>query len=355
MKKFLSISLSALLLLSLAACGGTEAASSEAAPASEAAMSESMAGSEAGGEEAASDGEPLQVALVLGGAINDQGWNASAHSGLMTIEEELGAEVAFTENVAAADFEEVYRGYADIGYDVIIGHGFQFGDTATTVGPDYPETFFFVTSSDISQEPNVAGLQNRNDQQGFLAGVVAAQQSQSGVVGAVGGAEIPSIAAYIQGFEQGAKYVNPDITVLTNYTGDSTDLATAKQLASSMISEGADVLTHNANAAGLGVFEAVEEAGEGVWMIGAVDDQYEILPDQTITSALSNLKDAMVEATKLYADGAIEPVGYSFGIEEGVVGLADFRDYPITEEQQAELDEISAMLASGEIEVTTEE
>ncbi len=351
MKKFISVTVAALLMFALAACSSS--ASSEAAPASEAATSGSMAASEAGGDaEPAGDGEALQVALVMTGPINDQGWNASAYTGLTKIEEQLGAEVAFTESVAAADLEEVYRGYADIGFDVIIGHGFEFGDVATAVAPDYPETFFFVTSSDISQEPNVAGLQNRNDQQGFLAGAVAAQQSQSGVVGAIGGGEIPSIMAFIQGFEQGAKYVNPDATVLTNFTGDFNDPAPAKQLAASMISEGADVLSHSANAAGLGVFEAVGEAGEGVWMIGAIDDQYEVLPEQTITSALSNLSDAMVVATELYMNGEIEATGYQFGITEGVVGLADFRDYPITEEQQAELDEISEMLANGDIEIT---
>ncbi len=352
MKKFLSVSLASMLLFALAACSTAE--TTEEAPASEAAMSESMAAtSEAGGEESA-DGEALQVALVMTGPINDQGWNASAYAGLTKIEEELGAEVAFTESVAAADLEEVYRGYADIGYDIIIGHGFEFGDVATAVGPDYPETFFLVTSSDISQEPNVAGLQNRNDQQGFLAGAVAAQQSQSGVVGAIGGGEIPSIMAFIQGFEQGAQYVNPDVPVLTNFTGDFNDPAPAKQLAASMIAEGADVLSHSANAAGLGVFEAVEEAGEGVWMIGGISDQYEVLPEQTITSALSNLSDAMVVAVELYQNGEIEPIGYQFGVAEDVVGLADFRDYPITEEQQAELDEITAMLENDEIEITVE-
>ncbi len=349
MKKFLSISLVALLMFALAACGGT--AESEAAPAASEAAG-SMAASEAAGDaEPAADGEALQVALIMTGPINDQGWNASAYAGLTKIEEELGAEVAFTESVAAADLEEVYRGYADLGFDIIIGHGFEFGEVATTVAPDYLDTFFFVTSSDISQEPNVAGLQNRNDQQGFLAGAVAAQQSQSGVVGAIGGGEIPSITAFIDGFEQGALYINPDATVLTNFTGDFNDPAPAKQLAASMISEGADVLSHSANAAGLGVFEAVGEAGEGVWMIGAIDDQYEVLPEQTITSALSNLSDAMVVATELYMNGEIEAIGYQFGVEEGVVGLADFRDYPITEEQMAELDDISAKLASGEIEV----
>ncbi len=295
--------------------------------------------------------ESLQVALVMSGPVNDQGWNASAFEGLEIIEETLGAEISFTENVAASDFEEIYRGYAELGYDIIYGHGFEFGDIAIAVAPDYPETFFFVTGSDIGQEPNVAGLENRNDQQGFLAGAVAAQQSQSDIVGVVGGGEIPSIISYVEGFEQGAKYVNPDITVLKNYTGDFNDPAPAKQLASSMIAEGADVLTHNANAAGLGVFEAVEEAGEGVWMIGAVSDQFETLPEQTITSALSNLRDTMVVAAELYVNGEMSGVGQSFGITEGVVGLADFREHPVTEEQQAQLDEISGMLESGEIEV----
>ncbi len=353
MKKVLSIALALVFVLALAACGGTTSSSSAApAPSASTAAPASSGSTASSSAPAAANGEAMKVAMVMSGPINDKGWNAEAYLGLTMIEKELGAEIAFTENVAAADFEEVYRGYADMGYNMIIGHGFEFGDPATAVAPDYPDTFFVVTSSDISQAPNVAGLQNDNAQQGFLVGATAALESKSGVVGAVGGGEIPSIIAFIEGFKQGAAYVNPDVKVLANYTGDFNDPAPAKQMAEAMIKEGADVMTHDANAAGMGVFEAVKEAGDGVYMIGAIDDQYEVLPEQTITSGMSKLSDGILVAAQLYQEGKLEAKGYNFGINEGTVRLADFRDYPISEENKATLSDIETKLANGEITIT---
>ncbi len=350
MKKVMSIVLALVLTVALAACGTTASSSSAAPPATSAApaaSSASTAGSESTSK--ATSGEQLKVAMVMSGPINDKGWNAEAYLGLTMIEKELGADIAFTENVAAADFEEVYRGYADLGYNMIIGHGFEFGDPATAIAPNYPDTYFVVTSSDITQEPNVVSLQNRTDHQGYLAGALAALETKSGIVGAVGGGEIPSIIGFIEGFKQGAAYVDPEVKVLSNYTGDFNDAAPAKQMAEAMIKEGADVMTHDANAAGMGVFEAVKEATGEVWMIGAIDDQYEVLPERTMTSSMSKLSDSILAAAKLMQEGNLEPMAYQFGVKEGSVRLADFRDYPISEESKAKLAEIEEKLANGEI------
>lgn len=348
MKKLLCTLLALTIVVMLAACGGSTSSSAPAAPTpAESTPAESTP--EAVPESEASD-SGLMVAMLLPGNINDHGWNAEAYLGLTTIESELGAEIAFSEKVDASDYEEVFRGYAELGYDLIIGHGFQFGDAACAVAPNYPDTFFAITSSSIYQEPNVCGLMNRNDQQGFLAGVVAAMETDSGIVGCVGGSEIPSITAYVDGFAMGVKWANPDVKVLSNYTGDFSDAAAAKQLADAMISEGADIITHDADAAGLGIFEAVN-AATGVRCIGAVDDQYEQAPDTIITSSMSKLSGAIVLAAQYVQEGTLEPISYYFGIDEGTVYLADFRDYELKEETQAKIDEALAGIADGSIKV----
>lgn len=86
--------------------------------------------------------KPYRVAMVMTGPINDAGWNASAHDGLMKAQKELGVEVAFTENVAAPDWETAIRDYGDQGYDLIICHGFQLTDATKNVAPDYPDQMF---------------------------------------------------------------------------------------------------------------------------------------------------------------------------------------------------------------------
>ena len=62
------------------------------------------------------------------------------------VEEKFGAEIAYTESVPVSDYEETCN-YAVAGYD-IIGHGFEFGDTAMKSRPEF-QTKFIVTSTNI--------------------------------------------------------------------------------------------------------------------------------------------------------------------------------------------------------------
>lgn len=295
--------------------------------------------------------EKLKVAMLLPGPISDQGWNATAYNGLKLIEENLGAEIAYTENVAQSDFEEVFRGYATQGYDIIFGHGFQFGDAAMKVAPEFPEVKFIITSTDISQAPNVASLNNDNTQQGFLAGVLSALLTESKIVGAVGGMEIPSIKAYMDGFVAGVKYIDPNIKALTTYVGDFKDAAKAKEVALAMINQQADVLNHDADAAGLGVIDAAK--AKGVKVLGAISDQYELAPEVMVSSALSDLTLAFEVITKQILEGSFEAKMYVFGVTEGTVGLAPYHDFEdkIPQEVKDKVNSVVEDLNSGKIDV----
>ncbi len=101
----------------------------------------------AGGRRETVTEEKFRVAMLLPGPITDEGWNQSAHEGLMRIRDNLGAEVDFVEMVSSADMEELFRGYATQGYNIIFGHGFQFGDPASEIAPDFPNIKFVITST----------------------------------------------------------------------------------------------------------------------------------------------------------------------------------------------------------------
>ncbi len=294
----------------------------------------------------------IKVALVLPGSANDKGWNQEAYDGLQEIKEN-GYETAYSENVEASDYETIFRGYADQGYNVVFGHGTEFEDAAESVAPDYPDTMFCITSSDISQEPNVCSLQNLNNEQGFIAGVVAALATKSGTVAAIGGMEIPSIQSYIMGFEQGVDYVDNGTTALTAYTGDFSDATKVMEQAKAFIDQGADIISQDADEAGLGLFEAVKDAPEGVYAIGSVTDQYEECPGRVLTSATNNIGEAMAVAVDQYASGDLTAQCYKYGIAEGVIGLADYHDCSdvLTDEQKDFINETMDKIASGEITV----
>ncbi|QGP91224.1 ABC transporter substrate-binding protein PnrA-like protein [Neomoorella glycerini] len=212
-QKLIALLTIAMLILALAAgCGGNKQNTGN------------NQNSQATGNNQTADSKQLKIALLLPGPINDMGWNASAYEGLKKVEKEFKAQVAYRENVAQSDMEEAFRAYAMQGYHVIIGHGFQFGDAAKKVAPQFPNIKFVVTSSDIHQDPNLASVNIDNEMQGFLMGAVAGLMTKSGTVAALGGQQIPPIIGSVEGFAKGAKYVNPQVKVITTYTGSFDDV-----------------------------------------------------------------------------------------------------------------------------------
>src|SRR5271156_6205794 len=91
-------------------------------------------------------GVPFRVALLRPGPVSDAGWNASALDGIQLIKAKLGAHVAMVQTASPAGFEDAMRDFASRGYGVIFAHGFEYTDTALSVGREFPHTWFVVTS-----------------------------------------------------------------------------------------------------------------------------------------------------------------------------------------------------------------
>ncbi|QGP92758.1 Purine-binding protein [Neomoorella glycerini] len=306
-KKIVAVLLAVVLAASmLAGCGGNKAQPS--GNAGNTAQSE--------GQKAAAK---FKVAALLPGPINDGGWNASAYDGIKKAEKELGAEIAYRESVPQSDFEEAFRAYASQGYNVIIGHGFQFGDAAKKVAKEFPKTTFLITDSRVSQEPNVGSYSVLAKQAGFLGGALAALMTRSGKVACVGGLSIPPVTDTIEGFKKGVKYVNPKVEAMTAITGSFEDVAKAKETARAFIENGADIIMHNADQAGLGVIQSAQE--KKILAIGVIKDQSGIAPDTVFVSAYRNIADGIVYMLKQVKDGQFKAQFYPLGVKQNVVGL----------------------------------
>ncbi len=269
------------------------------------------------------DNAKLKVALLLPGPINDNGWNASAYQGLKEAETKLGVEGAYSENVSQSDQLSKFRDYAQQGYNVIIGHGFEFGDAAKQVAKEFPKVKFIVTSSDITQPPNLGSLNVVSQQAGFFAGVAAQTLTKTNKVAYVGGMQIPPITTFATGFRQGVKYANDatgkNVQVSGALTGSFDDVAKAKETAKTFISQGADVIIGNADQAGLGVIDAAKQAK--VWDIGFGVDQSSVAPDIIPVSSIQSMPVAIEYVIKLINEGKWEPQYYPVGIGEGATGL----------------------------------
>ncbi|BCV23094.1 BMP family protein [Moorella sp. Hama-1] len=294
----------------------------------------------------------LKIAMLLPGTINDNGWNASAYEGLMLAKEKEGAEVAYRENVSQSDQEEAFRAYASSGYNVIFAHGFEFGDAAKKVAKDFPKTKFVVTSSDISQEPNVASLDIANKEVGFLGGVAAGLITKSNKVGFVGGMSIPSIINCRDGFIAGAKYANPGVTVLDSLTGNFDDAAKAREMAVALINQGADIVMQDADQAGLGVIQAGKD--KKVLVIGYGKDQSNLAPENVVVSSKQSVPVGIAYITDLIAHGQFQAKAYLVGIKEGATGLywnEQLASKVVKPEAKQKIEAIMADLKAGKINV----
>ena len=103
-----------------------------------------LSGCQTAAPEEAPAADTIKVALVLSGPISDASWNAAAYNSLVSLKDKFELEIEYTENTDLPDIEPAYRGYADSGFDVIIGHGFQFSDPAMEIAPNYPETYWGI-------------------------------------------------------------------------------------------------------------------------------------------------------------------------------------------------------------------
>ena len=282
--------------------------------------------------------DQLKVALVLPGSASDKGFNQSAFEALADIESQFGAQTAYTENTPVPEFEQAYRDYAGQGYDVIIGQGFEFGDIAKAVAPDFPDAKFIVTNNPDVAGPNMEGIQPQSHQSAYLAGVAAAMASQSGKIGGIAGLEFPVIVAQMEAFKAGAQSVNPQADVRLAYLGTFDDVAKGKETAAAMVSDGVDVIYHIADAAGVGVIQGAAEGGAKA--IGWGKDQTDIAPDAVLTSQIVDQREMIVEAIGSIVDGTFAGAPVFYGLDTPVTGLA-----PIRAVDEAKAAEIEAKVA----------
>jgi basic membrane protein A len=268
---------------------------------------------------AAADGgasTAFHVALLTPGPVSDAGWNASAFAGLQLIKRKLGAQTALVQTTSPADFEDAFRDFAGRGFNLIFAHGFEYTDMALEVARSFPHTFFVVTSGSASAA-NVASLTFKIEEAAYVEGVLAGGVSKTGVVGAVGGIELPAIRMTFNGFRRGFLSVRPKGRVLVSYVGSFNDVGAAKEAALAQISRGADVLFHDADAAGLGVFAAAERAH--VFAFGANGDQNNVAPSVVLASAVTAIPQAFLRIATEVKAGSFKAGMLEFGMREGMV------------------------------------
>jgi basic membrane protein A and related proteins len=258
----------------------------------------------------------FRVALLTPGPVSDAGWNAAAFDGLQLIKAKLGAETAMVQTRSPTDFEDGFRDFAARGFNLIFAHGYEYTDAAISVAREFPNTYFVVSSgSEASQ--NVASVTFKVDDAAFIEGIIAGGVSKSGVAGAIGGIELPSIKLTFDGFKRGFLSVRPQGRILISYIGKFDDVGAAKEAALAQINQGADVLIHDADAAGLGVFQAASQAH--IFAFGAIRNQNDVAPDVVLSSAVTSTPRAFLKIATEVEEHRFHAGMIEFGMDDGMV------------------------------------
>ena len=302
-------------------------------------------------EASPSSKDTFSVALLTPGPVSDAGWNAAAFDGLQLIKKTLGSQTAIVQTTSPADFEDAMRDFASRGFAVIFAHGFEYTDAALKVGKSFPKTFFIVTSGSGSSD-NVASVTFKIEEAAYVEGILAGKMTKTGVVGCIGGIELPAIHLTFNGFKKGFLLVRPDGRMLSSFTGSFDDVGAAKEAALAQISQGADLLFHNADAAGLGVFQAAQQ--KRIYAFGANRNQNDIIPDTVLASAVTNIPRAFLDLATQIKAGSFHPGMIELGMKDGEVTIV-YNPALLSQIPQSALDAAKSAeqeIIAGKIDVT---
>jgi basic membrane protein A len=305
---------------------------------------------------AADDKSKIHVGIVFDiGGKDDRSFNAAAWEGTKRAKQDFPIVLRDVEPGDPTSIEPAMRAFAERGYDLIIGVGFAQGPIMERVAQDYPNLNFAIIDFVVPQ-PNVASLVFKEHQGSYLVGMIAARKSQTGTVGFIGGMDIPLIHRFATGYEEGARAVNPNIRMITNYVG-VTDAAwnnpgKGKELAAAQIGKGADVIFTAAGNSGLGAFDAAEQNGK--FVIGVDANQNWVKPGYVLTSMVKRVDNAVYQIVQDKVAGKFQGGVHTYGLENNGVGYAmdQYNEKLVPPEVITEVEAARQKIINGQIQVT---
>jgi basic membrane protein A len=284
----------------------------------------------------------------LGGKF-DKSFNQAAFDGAERWKKATGKPYLEFEIVTAAQREQGMQRMVERGAQPVVAIGFPYAPTVAKVARANPKTMFAIVDA-VVELANVQSFVYREHEASFLGGMAAAMASKSGKVGMVGGMDIPLVRKFACGYEQGAKYANPQAEVVVTMIGATpsawTDPVRGAELTKAQVSQGVDVVFSAAGSSGIGIMQAAKDAG--ILAIGVDSNQNPLHPGTMLTSVMKR-----VDLAVLQAFNGVKPGVTALGLKEGGVDLAmdEHNARLITPAMRTRLDAARADIVSGKLKV----
>ena len=340
-KKILAAVMSAAMVFGLAACG----ASSDSGNAGQSAGSTENAAAEA-----TTDKSDFKIGLVTDtGGVNDQSFNQSAWEGLQAVADEYGVTVNYLESSGDADYVPNITSFMDEEYDLIICIGYMHADaTRQRAESDPDQKFAIIEDSSCSDIDNVTCHMFKQEQASYLVGYVAGLMTETNNIGFVLGNASETMHLFGYGYIAGATDANPDIKVQQYNAASFADAAGGKTAATTMVTNGADIIFHAAGGTGVGVIDGCKEAG--IYAIGVDSDQSYLAPDTIITSAMKRVDVAVETVCKEAIDGTVKGGVETYELSNGGVDIAPTTTL-LPDDVISQVEDVKQKIISGEITV----
>ena len=355
-KRLLSMALSAVMVLSLAACGGQakDSASTKSASKTTSTTSTASTTSAAGSASSTKSGSTttaksdLKVGLITDvGGIHDHSFNETSWKGMERAKEDFGVEINYLESKTDADYSSNIESFVDEDYDLIVCVGFKLAEATKKAAESHPDKkFAIIDDASNASLPNVTCLTFKQEQASYLVGYVAGLVTKKNNVGFVLGMASEMMNKFGYGYLAGVYAANPKATVQQIDANNFADPAIGKTSATTMITNGADVIFHAAGGTGVGVIQACQE--NKISAIGVDTDQSSLAPDTVITSAMKRVDNAVYDSVKQLVEGTLKGGEVVYDLSKGGVDIAPTTKL-LSEDVLKKVEEVKAKILSGEI------
>jgi basic membrane protein A len=313
-------------------------------------------------------GEEILVCQITDtGGIDDKSFNQTAWKGIQDAEEEFGIRTNFLESQEVADYEKNLNAFLEEGCDLIVTVGFLIGDATLAAAQANPDVKYSIVDYAYEDPPaNLIGQVFETDEAAYLAGYVAAAVTKTGKVGTFGGLPIPTVTIFMDGFYKGVMKYNEvkgtNVEVLGwdpaspdtgAFTMDFDDQQKGREMAVSLMDEGADIIMPVAGPVGLGAAAAMQERGNA-YVIGVDSDWFLTSPeyaDITLTSVMKLMDATTFQVIESVINDTFEGGTVVGTLANEGVALAPFHDLSdmVPEDIQAEVEQLKADIIAGEI------
>jgi basic membrane protein A len=293
------------------------------------------------------EGPCLIIGALHGGPITDAGYNQAMHESVMAIQENIPCvEIIEAENVPEeAGATSTMENMIQQGAGMIIATAFNHQYPALELSQKYPEVVF-EHAGGWEMGPNFANFFGEPPDTWYMMGVAAGQMTESNKLGFVAAFPLGWTLTFINAYQLGAQSVNPDVETIVTYTFSWGDSAKEADATSSLINQGADVITMHVDSPAT-VLSTAES--RGVYSIGFQSlAAQQFAPENWITGTGYTLGGTLTWLASGVIDGTWEPIFLRCGTADGCMAIAPFGP-KVPQEVQDKVNEVNEEIEAGTI------